>query len=163
MFKTSVKIDRNVNQEINRKLKLGYLIGTIIGAMGLVAYIFLPFENKYMEYLLWISGFVFAFSLIFFISFNKVMNKASLNVLINEVEINQDHCVSTIIKGSEVISTLKLYYKEILKAKETANYLVLYINNVNVVVIAKKDLSLEDLKLIKGCICSFNNKIKFKN
>ena len=53
------------------------------------------------------------------------------------------------INNGEDVGTTKIYYKEIVKRKESKNYFFLYPNNVNAFPIAKSELSEDELKEVR--------------
>lgn len=163
MFKCSYSVDLKMQKEINAKTSLFSLVFTIISSIGLIVYIFLPNENYYTELLLWSSSIIFGFSIVLYINLKRINKKTSKNNFINEVELNEDHLVSKSTQNGELISTIKVYYKDLLKIRETTNYLVLYVNKVSAVPIPKQDFSSEELSTIKVWIASLNSKFCFKN
>ena len=68
MFKCSVKIDESLQKEVNEKMWITSLIATIVGAIGLGAYIVLAtfFDNFLLDILLWVMAFIFGFGVVFF-------------------------------------------------------------------------------------------------
>lgn len=151
MFKCSVKIDENLQKEINQKMWVTSLILTIVGSIGLCVYIILGtfFENIFLELFLWCVAFMFGFGLVFLITINKTNKKASGLNITDEFEINEEFVNLTTMKNNGVISTAKIYYKDIIKIRETENYLVLYLNKASALTIPKKSFSEEDYSTVK--------------
>lgn len=151
MFKCSVKIDEKLQREINEKSWLINLIVLIIGSIGLGVYIIVGafVEYAWMDILLWVFAIMFGFGLVMVISIRKINKKSAENNLTNEIELEED-CVSlSTIKNNEIIGTLKVYYKDLIKVRETENYLVLYINKQSAIPVPKKEFKPEELSTIK--------------
>ena len=62
--------------------------------------------------------------------------------------LNEEFMEVSSIKNGEVIGTSKIYYKDLVKVKETENYLFLYPNKTQAFAISKK-ISTEELSLLK--------------
>ena len=161
MLKCSVKIDENLQKEINKKMWITSLILTIVGSIGLGLYIILGsfFEHVLLELLLWVTAFMFGFGLTFLITINKTNAKAASNGLIDEIELFEEYSNITTIKNEEVIATAKIYHKDLIKIKETENYLVLYVNKASAIAIPKKQFNPQDYSTIKLWV----NQAKLKN
>lgn len=151
MFKCSVKIDENLQSEINKKASNVCLVLTIIGSVGLIMYIILGtiFDSKWLYVLLWVMAILFGFGLTYMISIKKVNKKAASNGWINEIEIYEECANITSIKNNETMSTMKLYYRDVLKTRETENYFIIYINKLSAITIPKKSFTHEELSTIK--------------
>jgi len=150
-MKCTVKIDENVQRELNDQMWVVSLISLIVGSVGLASYIVISVfvESVWLELLLWPMAFAFGVGLTLLISIKKINKKSVQNNLIDNLEIEEDYVVSTTMKNGEIISTLKTYYKDLLKVKETENFLFLYINKASAVPIPKQSFSPEEFSLIK--------------
>lgn len=153
-MKCTVKIDENLQKELNFKSWLIYLIFTIIGSVGLLAYIVIGMftESQVLEFILWISAFAFAFGIVMILSIKKINKKAIANGFIDTLEFEQDFCIEKTSKNDEVISTLKVYYKDLIKLRETKNYLFLYVNQAGAIPLPKNAFSNEEFETIKSWI-----------
>lgn len=76
-MKCTVKIDEKLQKELNFKSWLIHLITTIVGIVGLLAHIVISMfsESKLLEFLLWISAFVFVYGLIMLLVIKKINKK----------------------------------------------------------------------------------------
>lgn len=83
-MKCTVKIDEKLQKELNFKSWLIHLITTIVGIVGLLAHIVISMfsESKLLEFLLWISAFVFVYGLIMLLVIKKINKKQLLMVLL---------------------------------------------------------------------------------
>ncbi len=160
MFKCSVKIDLDLQKEVNRKSFISNLVMTILGAVGLGFYIVfsLFFESVILEVFLWISAFMLAYGIMLMIMINLTNKKSASNNYIDNIELVEDYLIISTIKNEEVISNSKVYYKDLTKIRETENYLLLYINRASVVPIPKRSFSPEDYSKIKVMVYSAKQK-----
>ena len=161
MFKCSVKIDEKLQNEVNEKMWIVSLISTIVGAIGLGAYIILAtfFDNLLLEILLWVMAFSFGFGITYMITIKRINKKSVSNDATDELEIFEEYVNLTTIKNNEVIVSLKTYYKDLYKIRETKNYLLLYINKSSALAIPKQAFTTEEYSTIKLWV----NQAKFKN
>ena len=160
MFKCSVKIDENLQKEINRKMWIYSLILTIIGLVGLCVYVVLSvkYDNAWTETLLWVMAFSFGFGISFIVSIKKTNKKVSMNNYTDNLEINEEYIFATTTKNEDVISTIKIYYKDLIKIKETERFLVLYVTKINALIIPKNSFNPEEISTIKLWIYSAKKK-----
>jgi len=150
-MKYSVKVDRELQEEVNKTLKRNCLIMVIIGAIGLVAYIAISMfiEHFLLEIFLWIFAGLLGVGVCLLIVINKTNKKAADNNFIGEYELFEEYLIVNTFKNDEQISTIKLYYKDVIKIKETENYIFLYPNKQIAYPIAKKKLLPEELSMVK--------------
>lgn len=150
-MKCSVKVDENMQKELNNELKNKSKIMVIVGVIGFVLYIALSlfFENSYVDLVLWISAFIFGVGLVLLFTVNKTNKNSVERNLVDEIELFEDHLIENIKKNEEVIATNKHYYKDIIKVKETENYLFLYVNKAAAVPIIKSAFTKDELVNIK--------------
>ena len=151
MFKCSVKIDESLQKEVNEKMWITSLIATIVGAIGLGAYIVLAtfFDNFLLDILLWVMAFIFGFGVVYLVIIRKINKKSVSNETTDELEIYEEYIDLSTIKNNEVVVTLKTYYKDLLKVKEIKNYLLLYINKSGALAIPKDAFTPEEFSTIK--------------
>ena len=107
------------------------------------------FEWLWLDFVLWIGAILFAWGLTMFITVNKVNKKSTSRNLIDEIEFNEEYFEEKIMKNNEVIATNKRYYKDLIKIKETENYIFLYSSRASATPVYKKAFSPEELTLIK--------------
>jgi len=150
-MKYSVKVDRELQEEVNKTLKRNCLIMVIIGAIGLVAYIAISMfiEHFLLEIFLWIFAGLLGVGVCLLIVINKTNKKAADNNFIGEYELFEEYLIVNTFKNDEQVSTIKLYYKDVIKIKETENYIFLYPNKQIAYPIAKKKLLPEELSMVK--------------
>ena len=164
-MKSYCKIDKNVQKEVNFKVFVVSLVFLIVGIVGVVSYIILggfvfKTEPKWLNYMLWASSILFAFGLIYII-INFTTNKKSVaQNLADESEFFEDHLTLNSYKNGEQIGTAKVYYKDILKLKETKHYIFLYISAFQAVAVNKQDLTQEDISKLKLLVLEAKNKVK---
>ena len=157
--KTSIVQDDNVYKELNkstRNLGILYVVcGAIIFALGVVLWGISAFEgtddgdNIFML----IIGAVFVVLGIFFLI---ICNKSAKTALqfkrVQELEFFGDYLLEKGYTDGEHTSTNKIYYKWIVKIKETQNYLFLYNMRVTALAVDKNSLPPEELNTIRSLI-----------
>ena len=150
-MKYSLKVDRELQEELNKTLKRNSLIMIIIGAIGLVAYIAISMfiEHYFLEMLLWLFVGLCGIGVGLLIVVNKTNKKVVDNNLVGEYELFEEYLIINTLKNDEQISTMKFYYKDIVKIKETESYIFLYPNKQIAYPIAKKKLLPEELSIAK--------------
>ena len=62
----------------------------------------------------------------------------------------------------EVVGSVKVYYKDLTKSKETEKYFLLYLNNVSVLPIKKDGLKTEEQVLIRSFLNLKQVKVEIK-
>lgn len=151
MFKCSMVLDIKLQRELNERNWLISLISLIVGSIGLGVYIVIAtfYENYFLELMLWVCAFAFGYGLVFLILIKKINKKAAQRNITISLEINEDLVIENDLKEGEVISTNKVYYKDLMKVRETENYLILYVNKASAVPILKSAFTPEELSTIK--------------
>lgn len=151
-MKCRVTVNEKLQKELNEKIWLTGLIMTIVGAIGLGLYAILStfFGDKLIfEMLFWVMVFVFALGVTYLFLVKSANKRALNNNYTDEIELFEEYCVVQTLKNEEVVGTLKVYYKDLIKVKETENYLFLYPNKMVATSIPKSEFSAEDFSKIK--------------
>lgn len=153
-MKYTCKINQEIQAELNKSSKRNSIIATIIGIVGLVAYIALSMwkELFVFEMLLWISACLFGVGIAYIVLINKSNKKAANSTMDGEYELEETFMTIKAHKDGEQISSAKVYYKDMVKLKETANYIFLYPNRQMAYPVPKNKLSAEELSLLKSWI-----------
>ena len=151
-MKYSCEITPQLQAELNATVKRGFLISLIVGCVGLASYIALSmfFEGYLVNLLLWVSALLFGFGLVFLITVNKSNKNASTLKLSGEYELEPEYMMITSFKNGENIGNMKVYYKDIVKTKETENYIFLYPNPHMAYPVPKNKLSAEERLLLRA-------------
>lgn len=160
MFKCSVKIDENLQKEINRKMWTYSLILTIVGSIGLCLYFVLgvKYDNAWTEVLLWVTAVAFGFGITYLFTIKNINKKAASKGLTDEIELFEEYANVTTVKNNETISTMKVYYKDLIKTRDTENYFLLYINKASALTIPKQAFTSEEISTIKLWVNSAKTK-----
>ncbi len=154
--KTSVKLDEKLYCELNKNLRtLGILyivIGAVLTAVGVFVLGIAIYENEIVDYydiLIFVLGIVFIFIGIFFRLYYKNFNAAASKMnRIEEVEFFDGYFMEYEYTEGELTSTNKVYYKWIVKVRETKNYLFLYNTRVTAVAVDKNSLPLNEFNTV---------------
>ena len=152
MFKCAVEIDEDLQKEANEKVWIISLTSAIIGVVGLISYIILSifFKSIWLTLLLCVMAFAFGFGIVYMFVINRINKKSVNKESTDELEIFEDYIDLKTIKNGEVIVTLKTYYKDLFRIRETKNFLFLYINRSSALAVPKKVFTPEEYLTIKG-------------
>lgn len=157
--KTSLTLDEKVYGELNkniRNLSILYIVGgAIIFVLGCVLFGISAYEGTDDgDYtLLIIAGLVFVALGVFFLAMCRNSAKTALKIKrVEEVEFFGDHMIVKQYSDGELTATNKVYYKWIVKVRETKNYLFLYNTGVTAVGVDKNSLPLNELNTIRSLL-----------
>ena len=161
MIVCKTELDKEAQKALTRTFFILSLVSLIVGAIGLVLYIVLNIflTSSYLDVLL-VCSLPFGFGLVYIIMINNIIERTSASKIVNEYTFENDYFMVSSIKNGEVVSTNKIYYKEIYKIKEKDGYLLLYINLSNAYIIKEGNLSSENLTLLKAILKIGKNETK---
>ena len=161
MIVCKTELDKEAQKALTRTFFILSLVSLIVGAIGLVLYIVLNIflTSSYLDVLL-VCSLPFGFGLVYIIMINNIIERTSASKIVNEYTFENDYFMVSSIKNGEVVSTNKIYYKEINKIKEKDGYLLLYINLSNAYIIKEGNLSSENLTLLKAILKIRKNETK---
>lgn len=164
MFKTATVINSEVQKEISKKAYIIWLTALIVGIIGLVAYIVLGtiFPNVTELDLLLFFSMPFGFGLVFVLTIKKQIKSVQTLNQVNTYEFFEDHVVVSTVRNMEVVGSVKVYYKDLTKSKETEKYFLLYLNNVSVLPIKKDGLKPEEQVLVRAFLNLQQVKVEIK-
>lgn len=164
MFKTATVINSEVQKEISKKAYIIWLTALIVGIIGLVAYIVLGiiFPNVSELDLLLFFSMPFGFGLVFVLTIKKQIKSVQTLNQVNTYEFFEDHVVVSTVRNMEVVGSVKIYYKDLTKSKETEKYFLLYLNNVSVLPIKKDGLKPEEQVLVRAFLNLKQLKVEIK-
>lgn len=164
MFKTATVINSEVQKEISKKAYIIWLTALIVGVIGLVAYIVLGtiFPDVSELDLLLFFSMPFGFGLVFVLTIKKQIKSVEKLNQINTYEFFEDHVVVSTVRNMEVVGSVKVYYKDLTKSKETEKYFLLYLNNVSVLPIKKDGLKPEEQVLVRAFLNLQQVKVEIK-
>ncbi len=114
-----------------------------IGIAGLVVYIAVgvALDLKENYAILVPCSVVFAVGLVFVVSFNKIVKNAEVINKTNIYTFSQEFMQIETEYHGEIQESSKLYYSDILKIKETKNYIFVYPDSTKAFPIEKKNVS----------------------
>lgn len=164
MFKTATVINSEVQKEISKKAYIIWLTALIVGVIGLVAYIVLGtiFPDVSELDLLLFFSMPFGFGLVFVLTIKKQIKSVQTLNQVNTYEFFEDHVVVSTVRNMEVVGSVKVYYKDLTKSKETEKYFLLYLNNVSVLPIKKDGLKPEEQVLVRAFLNLKQVKVEIK-
>lgn len=164
MFKTATVINSEVQKEISKKAYIIWLTALIVGVIGLVTYIVLGtiFPDVSELDLLLFFSMPFGFGLVFVLTIKKQIKSVQTLNQVNTYEFFEDHVVVSTVRNMEVVGSVKIYYKDLTKSKETEKYFLLYLNNVSVLPIKKDGLKPEEQVLVRAFLNLQQVKVEIK-
>lgn len=164
MFKTATVINSEVQKEISKKAYIIWLTALIVGVVGFVAYIVLGtiFPDVSELDLLLFFSMPFGFGLVFVLTIKKQIKSVQTLNQVNTYEFFEDHVVVSTVRNMEVVGSVKVYYKDLTKSKETEKYFLLYLNNVSVLPIKKDGLKKEEQVLVRAFLNLKQLKVEIK-
>ena len=154
MFSCKTKMTPQVANELLHPILVWAIILTSVGGAGLLTlfalYLFIGFENFYIALWLWVC-LVLGITYFILISMGKKNNK---KIMEDEslYEFYDDYFALTSFKHGEQISTGKVYYKDMIKVKETKSYIFIYPNKAMAYPVGKADLAPEDLVKLRSIL-----------
>lgn len=166
MFKATTEFTIDIQKELTKNFYIYNFVIMILGIIGLIAHIGISMfiENTFLEYLLWISAFLFAQGLVFIIIMKKNIKRVSMLVhTTNNYEFFEEYFTIASIKHGETIANSKVYYKELVRYRKTKNYLFLYQINNTAFPVKISELGDLNLKLLCYLIDKAKGKIVKKN
>ena len=150
MIIIKTKLDEKMQKELARPALVTYFFLMIIGIIGLLAYIIIgtAVANANVEYLLAFS-IPFIIGLVFYLIVKRQLKQTKNSTKLNVYEFYEDFVNIKTMNNGETVGTTKIYYKDIVKRRESKNYFFLFINNVNAFPIAKCEFTEDELKKIR--------------
>lgn len=151
MFTAKTDINKEIQKELSRPLYIMSIVTLVIGIVGMVAYVVLGtiFDNPEIEYMLAFS-FPFAFGFVLLITINKLCKNADKIPQYNQYTFEEEYFMVTTYRRGENVGTVKLYYKDLAKSRESKNYIFMYLNKYSAVAVAKDQLSCDELILLRS-------------
>ena len=157
-MKSSVKVDEKVMKQLNSNILKNGLIWTISTASIILTYITVAvFLNKNTNaFILSLMALVLAVGILLLWCYFKIKRDTLKENRTNEVEFFEDYLESRVIKNEQVVATQKVNYNEIIKIKETEDYIFIYPVINNAFVVEKKQFTSQELVEIKLLIYKNN-------
>ncbi len=155
MIETKAVVDEKLQKELNFRAFIISLIMLIIGIVGILALIILTaikdviFSELIDFSLLICFAMFFVIGVIGIINLKNVNKKAILNRAELTMQFDEEFYIIIENKHEEQVANAKIYYKDIVKTKETKNYFFIYPNSLIAHPILKSEISNENLQLIK--------------
>lgn len=154
-FTTSIKADYNLQKEINMRAFVISLVMLILSAALMIVYIVvtnIKGTDAFWLVILVVAVIMFAVSLVNVILIRKINKTANEKSVELRYVFNEDYYVAEEYKNSENTATVKVYYSEVFKTRETKNYFVIYRSAQIAHPISKKDVDEKQLQALKNVI-----------
>lgn len=148
------KLDKNANKELNIRNLLSWLLILILGlgmtSYGVIASLFSLIDSVWCSLLMAFGAILFLFSLICIILIIKIGKNQNDSNLELSYDFRKKYVLLDRIKDGKVIESEKIIYEDIIKTKETKNYIYIYKTDKMVIPFYKSECKIEDLELIKN-------------
>lgn len=157
-IKVETTLDEKAQKEFMAKLFIVSLVCLIIGSIGIAAYLVWDITAIILEtyepsiFILFVVMLSFAFGLIFIISRNKVVKKARAEDKREEYEFFSNYLIANDYLNGEQVATVKIYYKQISKRRETKNYLFFFIQTNAACALSKEALTEGELNTVRALL-----------
>lgn len=152
-MKCKIEVNKAVQTEIVKKLLKISKICLICSIVAVIFYI--VFGTIYPDssidtYLLMFVSIFFAVSIIVYLLIKRTVKNIEKNPFINEYEFDDEAISATSSKiDGTFLSSSKIPYTNVLKIKETENFILIYISQVAIWPVNKTTLSEEDIIFLK--------------
>ena len=153
-MKYKCEINEELQKEANKNSKRNAIIMLIIGAVGLVAYVIVStfIEHYLLEILSWVSAFLLVFGIFLLVLIKNTNKKMVEKKMVDEYELFEEYLTVDSYQNGEKIVSLKAYYKDLIKIRETENYIFLYPNKQSAYPVPKKQLTDEELVTVRNWV-----------
>lgn len=151
MKKCSVKLDSNVQKEMNKNLWVTSLISFVLSFLGVISYLVVDYlySASWVNIYLCVVFIAFVLGFAFFLVVNNMNRKTLNDNFVLDVEIYESYFVSTTRDKDQVLASINLKYDNVVKIKETKKFLFLYLSRTMAVPICKNQFSKEEISMIK--------------
>ncbi len=158
MIKITSGLDAESFKEFGKSSRILSWVAMILGLLGIIGF-GIEWALTGVSTIVYIMIFTatFILGLVFFIMLRTNSKKLIENNYVNDFTFEDDAFNVTTHKNGEVISTRKIYYKEVSKIKESDLYLFIYVDRTAAFVVKKQDASKEDFNEVLNLI---NNGMK---
>ena len=157
--KTSVKQDERMYGELNKNLYNVGIVSLVVGAIAfvcgvLVLGITISEQTEVSDALvILVLGVVLIFLGIFYMLLCKNAAKNALKMnRVEELEFFDGYLIEKEYTDGEHTSTNKVYYKWLVRIRETKNFLFLYNTRVTAAAVDKNSIPLEELNTIRSLL-----------
>lgn len=154
-IKAGVTIDKNVQKGLVRNKKIFGLVMLILGGIGIAVYMVLSILSIFIKIkepsilILVLFSVVFACGLLLFITMCLVVKNAGNGFASVSYEFFADCLIAEDYINGNKTGSVKFYYNQIIKRKETASYLYFYINGSSALAIDKRDLTEGEINALR--------------
>ncbi len=157
----TIKAETAVNAEMQREfMRTTYIlsvIALIVGSVGLAAYLAWDISSIFIKikepgtWILFIVAVFFAFGFIFVMSCRRAIKQVEKGPAKAEVyEFFNNYMIAEDYLNGEKVANVKIYYNQILKRRETKNYLFFYVQATAACPVSKAGMSEGELNTLRG-------------
>lgn len=157
--KTSVKLDEKLCAELNKNVRNVGIISLVAGAIIFVCGVLVLGINIYEgteeadSYVLLGLSALFIFLGVFYVLLCKNISKNTVKMnRVEHLEFFGDYLIEREYTDGEHTSTNKVYYKWLVRIRETKNYLFLYNTRATAVAVEKSSIPQSELDTIRSLL-----------
>lgn len=148
--KVSTPITEQAQKELNKTTRTLGILYTVLGSVAFVLFIVLCIAESYLDDVFLLLGLIFLVGgIIILVSVSKVNKTALKFQKVDEVEFFLDYMIVREYTDGEHTSTTKIYYKWIVKVKETHTYLFIFNTRATAVALNKNNLPYQELNAVR--------------
>lgn len=158
-IKTSVKLDEKVCAELNKNVRNVGIISLIAGAVIFVCGVLVLCINIIEEtsdadsyVLLGLSALFIALGVIYVMMCKNISKNAVKMNRVEHLEFFEGYLIEREYTDGEHTSTNKVYYKWLVRIRETKNYLFLYNTRATAVAVDKSSIPQSELNTIRALL-----------
>ncbi|MBP5373282.1 MAG: YcxB family protein [Clostridia bacterium] len=156
MNKIKTPVDKKAASALFKNTKILSISLIILGAILIMGVIYDRLNSDQMDFFdlffLLIGLFNVIFSSVMLVMIGANSKAALSQAVVNEYEFNEDHLLVSSVKNGEVIGTSKVYYKEIVRTRESKDYFFIYPNKAAAFLIGKEYCSDEETAMIRDIL-----------
>lgn len=148
--KTSTQLNERMHNQLNGASRALGITLIVLGGLVLLAGFIILIASDNDELTFFILGGVFLiFGIVTVVSQASMIKQIRQSNRVEEAEFFRDYLIVREYADGEHVSTVKIYYKWLVRVKETSNYLFLYNTRVTAVPVEKSTLPINELNAVR--------------
>ena len=151
MIEITTVLTKDVQKAMTKRIWIYSWIAFSIGLIGILLYLTSDFiwnEQEWTKFLL-VFAIPFGFGITYIIMLKKLYKLPLDERNVNIYQFEDDGFTVITFKGNINTGSARITYDQIVKIKETGEYLFLFVNKFSAFAIKKNDVSISDIETIK--------------
>ncbi len=148
--KTSTQLNERMHSQLNGATRALSITLIVLGGLVLLAgfIILIASDNDALTFLI-LGSVSLIFGIVTVVSQASILKQIRQSNRVEEAEFFRDYLILREYADGEHVSTTKIYYKWLVRVKETSNYLFLYNTRVTAVPVEKSTLPINELNAVR--------------